>query len=177
MLGIEGSANKIGVGIVSDEGVILSNPRHTYDPLYISKYKVNLHSLLGSKMLLRNVCSSQIAYGSKLLRANIHYASRAGLSTERDSFAPPGKTLFENSAHTSDVFALPHCMCSISAYVQVSGKTSSILTSAGACSATGERGAGHCWCQVIRHIMHSLHQGTTALCHTDCLASPSALQA
>ena len=30
VLGIEGSANKIGVGIVSDEGVILSNPRHTY---------------------------------------------------------------------------------------------------------------------------------------------------
>ncbi|CAK0759065.1 hypothetical protein CVIRNUC_002668 [Coccomyxa viridis] len=30
VLGIEGSANKIGIGIVSDEGVILSNPRHTY---------------------------------------------------------------------------------------------------------------------------------------------------
>ena len=29
VLGIEGSANKIGVGIVSDEGDILSNPRHT----------------------------------------------------------------------------------------------------------------------------------------------------
>lgn len=29
VLGIEGSANKIGVGIVSDEGIILSNPRHT----------------------------------------------------------------------------------------------------------------------------------------------------
>ncbi len=29
-LGIEGSANKIGVGIVRDDGVILSNPRHTY---------------------------------------------------------------------------------------------------------------------------------------------------
>ncbi|DBA99386.1 hypothetical protein WJX82_002319 [Trebouxia sp. C0006] len=30
VLGIEGSANKIGVGIVSDDGVILANPRHTY---------------------------------------------------------------------------------------------------------------------------------------------------
>ncbi|CAL5227104.1 g10010 [Coccomyxa viridis] len=30
VLGIEGSANKIGVGIVSDNGDILSNPRHTY---------------------------------------------------------------------------------------------------------------------------------------------------
>ncbi len=29
-LGIEGSANKIGVGIVTDEGEILSNPRKTY---------------------------------------------------------------------------------------------------------------------------------------------------
>lgn len=29
-LGIEGSANKIGVGIVAEDGVILSNPRHTY---------------------------------------------------------------------------------------------------------------------------------------------------
>ena len=28
-LGIEGSANKIGVGIVRDDGEILSNPRHT----------------------------------------------------------------------------------------------------------------------------------------------------
>src|ERR1700749_3787575 len=30
VLGIEGSANKFGVGIVSDDGTILSNPRHTY---------------------------------------------------------------------------------------------------------------------------------------------------
>lgn len=30
-LGIEGSANKIGVGIVTDTGEILSNPRHTYN--------------------------------------------------------------------------------------------------------------------------------------------------
>jgi len=29
-LGIEGSANKIGVGIVRDNGEILSNPRHTF---------------------------------------------------------------------------------------------------------------------------------------------------
>lgn len=29
-LGIEGSANKIGVGIVREDGEILSNPRHTY---------------------------------------------------------------------------------------------------------------------------------------------------
>jgi len=29
-LGIEGSANKIGVGICNDEGVILSNPRFTF---------------------------------------------------------------------------------------------------------------------------------------------------
>ena len=30
VLGIEGSANKIGVGIVTSDGTILSNPRHTY---------------------------------------------------------------------------------------------------------------------------------------------------
>ena len=30
VLGIEGSANKIGVGVVSSTGAILSNPRHTY---------------------------------------------------------------------------------------------------------------------------------------------------
>lgn len=30
VLGIEGSANKVGVGIVSSDGNILSNPRHTY---------------------------------------------------------------------------------------------------------------------------------------------------
>jgi N6-L-threonylcarbamoyladenine synthase len=29
-LGIEGSANKIGVGIVDDQGTIYSNPRFTY---------------------------------------------------------------------------------------------------------------------------------------------------
>lgn len=29
-LGIEGSANKIGVGIVNDMGEILANPRETY---------------------------------------------------------------------------------------------------------------------------------------------------
>ena len=28
-LGIEGSANKIGVGIVREDGEILANPRHT----------------------------------------------------------------------------------------------------------------------------------------------------
>ena len=30
VLGIEGSANKVGVGIVKDDGTILANPRHTY---------------------------------------------------------------------------------------------------------------------------------------------------
>ncbi|XXG76698.1 hypothetical protein AAC387_Pa08g0996 [Persea americana] len=29
-LGFEGSANKIGVGVVTLDGTILSNPRHTY---------------------------------------------------------------------------------------------------------------------------------------------------
>src|SRR5690349_12230926 len=29
-LGIEGSANKLGVGIVREDGTILANPRHTY---------------------------------------------------------------------------------------------------------------------------------------------------
>jgi len=29
VLGIEGSANKVGVGIVRDDGEVLSNPRHT----------------------------------------------------------------------------------------------------------------------------------------------------
>lgn len=28
-LGIEGSANKCGVGIVTEDGAILANPRHT----------------------------------------------------------------------------------------------------------------------------------------------------
>ena len=30
VLGIEGSANKIGVGVVREDGNILSNPRKTY---------------------------------------------------------------------------------------------------------------------------------------------------
>ncbi|KAL0023557.1 hypothetical protein WJX77_001732 [Trebouxia sp. C0004] len=30
VLGVEGSANKVGIGIVSDDGVIHANPRHTY---------------------------------------------------------------------------------------------------------------------------------------------------
>jgi len=30
VLGMEGSANKVGVGIVKDDGTILANPRHTY---------------------------------------------------------------------------------------------------------------------------------------------------
>ena len=29
VLGIEGSANKVGVGIVKEDGTILANPRHT----------------------------------------------------------------------------------------------------------------------------------------------------
>ena len=29
-LGLEGSANKLGVGIVKDDGTILANVRHTY---------------------------------------------------------------------------------------------------------------------------------------------------
>ena len=29
-LGIEGSANKVGIGIVREDGLILANPRHTY---------------------------------------------------------------------------------------------------------------------------------------------------
>ena len=29
-LGIEGSANKIGIGVVSNDGTILSNPRRTF---------------------------------------------------------------------------------------------------------------------------------------------------
>ena len=28
-LGIEGSANKVGIGIVREDGTVLSNPRHT----------------------------------------------------------------------------------------------------------------------------------------------------
>lgn len=30
VMGFEGSANKLGVGIVTGDGKILSNPRHTY---------------------------------------------------------------------------------------------------------------------------------------------------
>ncbi|CAN7032085.1 unnamed protein product [Brassica rapa subsp. trilocularis] len=29
-IGFEGSANKIGIGIVTSDGTILANPRHTY---------------------------------------------------------------------------------------------------------------------------------------------------
>ena len=35
-LGIEGSANKVGVGIVTDDGSILANPRHTCGTLLCS---------------------------------------------------------------------------------------------------------------------------------------------
>lgn len=30
MMGFEGSANKIGIGIVTEDGTILANVRHTY---------------------------------------------------------------------------------------------------------------------------------------------------
>jgi tRNA A37 threonylcarbamoyltransferase TsaD len=30
VIGFEGSANKIGIGVVAPDGTILSNPRHTY---------------------------------------------------------------------------------------------------------------------------------------------------
>ena len=30
VLGIEGSANKVGVGIIKEDGTILANPRRTY---------------------------------------------------------------------------------------------------------------------------------------------------
>jgi len=33
VLGIEGSANKLGVGIVKDDGQVLANPRQTFVPL------------------------------------------------------------------------------------------------------------------------------------------------
>ncbi len=36
-LGIEGSANKVGVGIVRDDGTILANPRKTYVRIRVKK--------------------------------------------------------------------------------------------------------------------------------------------
>ena len=41
-LGIEGSANKIGIGIVTEDGEILSNPRKTFitPPGFIFSYQL-----------------------------------------------------------------------------------------------------------------------------------------
>jgi len=44
VLGIEGSANKIGVGIVTEDGDVLSNPRHTYVICVYRSQNVNLIS-------------------------------------------------------------------------------------------------------------------------------------
>lgn len=47
VLGIEGSANKIGVGIVNEDGDILSNPRHTYVDILVlpGQCAIRLNSL------------------------------------------------------------------------------------------------------------------------------------
>ena len=49
-IGFEGSANKLGIGIIKD-GVVLSNPRHTYitppgQGLYCIFFWVPIHSVL-----------------------------------------------------------------------------------------------------------------------------------
>ncbi|RZC51114.1 hypothetical protein C5167_019543 [Papaver somniferum] len=74
-LGFEGSANKIGVGIVTLDGTILSNPRHTYitppgqgpgmgAPLQVSAIVVRMLSLLWKKPIVAvNHCVAHIEMG------------------------------------------------------------------------------------------------------------------
>lgn len=76
-LGIEGSANKVGVGIVRDDGTILSNPRKTYEA---SLCRCHSHSQ----------------------RTQIHHATRARLSAARNRTPPPGmRTFAATHQHTS----------------------------------------------------------------------------
>ena len=85
VLGIEGSANKIGVGIVTEDGDVLSNPRHTYVN--------NIYSITVRKT------SSDINHF--LMQA--HYTPRRRLSSERNVNPPSSmgdptnQTIFKRS--------------------------------------------------------------------------------
>jgi hypothetical protein len=60
VLGIEGSANKVAVGIVSDDGSVLSNPRKTCVSIPRDNFiEVVLYATVCQSriMLLVNVCS------------------------------------------------------------------------------------------------------------------------
>ncbi len=71
VLGIEGSANKVGVGIVGEDGSILANPRRTCaDGLLLARFTKHLSSI--------GAC------------VQVHHAARPGLFTEGDSSPPPG---------------------------------------------------------------------------------------
>lgn len=62
-LGIEGSANKVGVGIVREDGTILSNPRHTLVLTYRRYWPLTIvHSPLIALLLEEtDVCQEALA--------------------------------------------------------------------------------------------------------------------
>lgn len=73
-IGFEGSANKIGIGIIQD-GVVLSNPRHTYiTPSGKGMYQTEMLNLISSfflgslyfhKKLFRNSKQEIVIYNLK----------------------------------------------------------------------------------------------------------------
>ena len=76
-LGIEGSANKVGVGIVRDDGTILANPRHTY-------------ALLHVRRLVRKYSATSCGALTYLGCTQVHHPARARLPATADGNAPPG---------------------------------------------------------------------------------------
>lgn len=95
-LGFEGSANKIGIGIVRDE-TILSNPRKTCAPV------TRLTSFARSRLLaasfaapsprkpspLANTVMAARLYSLETL-LQVHHASWDGIPAEGDVHSPPG---------------------------------------------------------------------------------------
>ena len=71
-LGIEGSANKVGVGIVREDGTILANPRHTcVQPWHTQDYATAL-------------------FPERPLSMQVYHAAWARLSATTDGAASPG---------------------------------------------------------------------------------------
>lgn len=101
MLGVEGSANKIGVGIVSDEGLILSNPRHTYDPPYVVVYKIKLTLSAG----LEKIAPEILAVHRSPLAISVLRADSACLA---DTLRLPGRAFYRKRQLCTIRQDIPH---------------------------------------------------------------------
>ena len=88
-LGIEGSANKVGVGIIKEDGTILSNPRHTYiTPPGTGTHLYHDKMMLVEVVFLHNIETTYSRSISPLQRMYPHDEKR--FLAQGDGRPPPG---------------------------------------------------------------------------------------